>query len=126
MNLNLTSDQISGVAAVIAALAFAYIPGLREWFDGRTGTQKAGIMGLTLVLVAVGALGATCAQLLDVGITCTKTGITTLITNLVTALMANQGAYMLLIRPIKSAAWVAPIPPPLPPLAPVQPTKPGG
>ncbi|MGB8648776.1 MAG: hypothetical protein WCF84_26295 [Anaerolineae bacterium] len=101
--MNLTPDQLSGLAAVVASLAFAYVPGLREWFDARTSTQKAGIMGLTLVVIALGALAAACTQLLDVGIACSKSGITTLIANLVAALMANQGAYMLFVRSVKRA-----------------------
>lgn len=100
----MNADTLGSIVGVILSLAFAYIPGVKDWYDQRTSTEKAGIMALLLVAASLGIFAASCGQLVSVGITCDKAGLVALAQILIMALIANQGAYTLLVRPFKPAA----------------------
>jgi hypothetical protein len=96
----MSPEQISSIAAILLSLAFAYVPGIKDWYSAREATQKAGIMALLLIAVAVGAFALACGQILT-GVSCDKSGAIALASNLIAALVANQSAYVLLVRPFK-------------------------
>jgi len=96
MNETLTAEQLSAIAGVVLSLAFSYIPGVRDWFDGLMPTIKRLIMAGLLLAVALGAFGLGCAGVLgqlggQVG--CDQAGAIDLVTAFLAALVANQAAY---------------------------------
>lgn len=97
----MNADTLSAIVGVILSLAFAYIPGVKDWYDQRLPTEKAGLMALLLVAASLGIFAASCGQLVNVGITCDKAGVVALAQILIMALISNQGAYTLLVRPFQ-------------------------
>lgn len=93
--------QLASIAGVILSLALAYFPKLKEWYDAKDGPAKAQIMGGLLVLAALGVFGASCANLYPL-VECSVNGAKELVGILVAALVANQGAYTLMVRPFKA------------------------
>jgi hypothetical protein len=57
-------------------------------------TRKRLIMAGLLLLVSVGALGLSCANIL-VTVACTQAGVLSLVNVFIAALVANQAAYMI-------------------------------
>lgn len=99
----MTAEQLSAIAGVLLSLAFAYVPKVKEWYTARQPTEQAGIMAALLVVVAVGAFSLSCAQFVSLNLTCDKSGVSGLVAVLFNALVANQSAYVLLVRPVKKA-----------------------
>ncbi len=100
----MTPEYLASVAGVLLSLGFAYIPNLRDWYDLQSPQRKAQVMALSLILVAGGLFGYACvnvATLLDAPITCDVPGAVSIIKVLIAALVANQAAYLLFVRPFK-------------------------
>lgn len=101
----MSPEYLASVAGVVLSLAFAYIPGLREWFDAQAPQRKAQVMGLALILVAGGALGLACANIAtafpSAAITCDTPGVVAIVKVLIAALVANQATYLLMVRPFQ-------------------------
>ena len=99
----ITIDQatLAAIIASLLSLAFAYVPGLKDWFDKLAQQQKAITMAIVLVVVAVGLWAGGCASLVVVSIACTKEGGVDLLKILFAALTANQGTFVLLVNPFK-------------------------
>ena len=101
----MTPEYLASVAGIVLSLIFGYVPGLKEWFDLQTSQRKAQVMGLALILVAGGAFGLACAQIATatgLDITCDVPGAVSVVKVLIAALVANQAAYLLLVRPFKT------------------------
>lgn len=98
----MNADTLSQIVGIVLSLAFAYIPGVKDWYDLRSKTEKAAIMAGLLIVVALGIFGASCGQLVSVGITCDKAGAVGLVQILIMALIANQSAYVLLVKPYRA------------------------
>jgi hypothetical protein len=88
------SITLSALAGVLLSLGFSYIPGLSDWYAGRTPTEKRGIMALAIVVVAGATLGLSCAGILA-GVTCDQAGAIGLIKAVVAALVANQATFLI-------------------------------
>ena len=89
----MTPEYLASVAGVLLSLGFAYIPGLREWYDAQAPQRKAQVMALALILVAGGAFGLACAQiatLTGAAISCDVPGAVSVVKVLIAALVANQ------------------------------------
>lgn len=99
----MNADTLASIAGVILSLAFAYLPGVKDWYGKLDATQKAGTMALLLVAVALGVFAASCGQVVSVGVTCDKQGAIGLLQILIAALIANQSAFVLLVRPNQKA-----------------------
>ena len=98
----MTETQLSLFAGSLLSLAFSYIPGLNDWFNGQESTAKRLVMAGALLVVALGVLGSACAGLnLPVTETCDQNGIIAVLTNFVLALIANQATYQLAPQPEK-------------------------
>ena len=92
----MTSEQLLTVAGIVLSLAFSYIPGLSDRYAALDGTTKRLVMLVLVVLIAGGAFGLTCAKVLSpAGLTCDQAGAVQLFQNVITALMANQAAFLL-------------------------------
>jgi len=97
----MTSDQLVAVAAVLLAVLFEYIPGLRRWYDElgnddeSNATYKRLVMLVCLVVVAGGAYLLSCVLQVEQLVTCDAAGIWGLVRLFVTAIVVNQGAYLI-------------------------------
>jgi len=88
-------------AGILLALAFAYTPGLREWYDAKTGPRKAQVMLVALLATAAIVAGGSCW--LGYGwVTCDQAGGKVLLELFISALVGNQSGYTVLVRPFKS------------------------
>lgn len=90
----MTTETLAAVAAVLLSLAFSYVPGLRDKFELLDSTHKRLVMLACLAVVALAALGLSCANLWDF-VVCDRVGILQLIETFVAAAVANQAAYLL-------------------------------
>jgi len=93
----MNSDVLASIAGVVLTLAFSYIPGLAGWFDPLPPVKKQAIMGGLLVVVAAGAFGLACGNIIT-SVVCSKPGALGLLQTLIAALVANQGVYLLTKR----------------------------
>jgi hypothetical protein len=101
---DVTAEVLSSILAVVMSLVFAYVPGVREWFEAFDGVGKSRIVGLGLVLVALGVFALACANLLHLFglvVLCTADSAVGLLRILLAALIANQAAFLLLVLPYK-------------------------
>ncbi len=99
----MTVEQLGAIAGVLLSLAFSYIPGLSDKFAALPATTKRLIMAGLLLVVAVGALALSCANVV-VTVECTQAGLLALINTFIAALVANQAAYMIAPGVSKKAA----------------------
>lgn len=95
----MNAETLASFAGVILSLLFAYVPRVKEWYTAREATEKAGLMAVLIVLVAVATFAASCGEILAMGVTCDKQGAVGLLQLVITALVANQSSYVLLVRP---------------------------
>lgn len=95
----MNSDTLASLGAIVLSLGFAYVPKLKDWYSALESTQKAGLMAVLLIVLSIAIFAASCGQVIQVGITCDKQGAVGLVQILVSALIANQGAFLLLVRP---------------------------
>ncbi len=94
----MTIEQLAAVAGVVLSLAFSYVPGLNAKFDAQPPTIKRLVMAALLLVVALGAFGLSCAQIIS-DVACTQAGAIGLVQVFIAALVANQGAFLLSPRP---------------------------
>ena len=103
----LTFDQwFLVIFSALLSAALLYIPGLKEWYDGKSTTIKRAIMAGGLLVIAaltfwLGCTGflATLAGLFDIELpplTCDLAGGLVLVKAFIIAIGANQAAYWLL------------------------------
>lgn len=102
----MTSEQLLTIAGAVLALAFMYIPGLREKYAGLSDEVKRLIMAGILLVVSGAVYGLSCYGLLGSimtqsaqAVTCDQNGLIELAWAFVLAIMANQGTYLLAPRP---------------------------
>ena len=99
----MTDNIIASMAGALLSLLFGYAPGLRPWFEALEPTRKALVM-LGLLAVASGGLyGAACYTPWPVGVTCDEDGFWQLARLFMAALVANQAAYLLAVKPSRTA-----------------------
>lgn len=97
----MTPESLSAIAGMILSLIFSYVPKVNEWFAAKDPTIKRLLMAGLLLLVAAGALGLSCAQVIT-SVECSQNGLLNLITAFIAALVANQATYQ--ISPQKKTA----------------------
>lgn len=90
----MTAEELSAIAGVVLSLAFSYVPGVSEWFDGLAKSYKQLLMGALLVIVAGSIFGLACGGVLDV-VVCDRAGALGLVKVLIAALIANQSTYLI-------------------------------
>lgn len=90
-------EKLSMLAGALLSLLFAYVPGLSGWFDKLDSVYKRLIMAASLLIVAFGVFGLSCAGLLDLA-SCDKLGAFDVLNMVILAMVANQGAYQLLVK----------------------------
>jgi hypothetical protein len=101
---HMTAESLAAIAGVILSLAFSYVPGLSDKFSQLDATVKRLLMAALLLIVAVGALALSCANVV-VSVECSKEGLIGLVNVFIAALVANQATYT--ISPQKSSKAAA-------------------
>lgn len=96
----MTSEQLGSIAGVILSLLFSYLPGVRDRFALLSSTEKRLFMAALLLAVAIGALGLSCAQIVN-AVECSTAGATNLISTFIAALVANQAAFLISPQKVK-------------------------
>src|SRR5512138_469292 len=99
----MTTEQLGAIAGVILSLVLAYVPKVKEWYDAKSAPEKAQIMAGLLIVAALGVFGLSCARLYSFA-PCTVDGAKDLLSVLIAALVANQGAFLLLVKPFRKEA----------------------
>jgi hypothetical protein len=89
----MTPEQLAAIAGIVLSLAFSYIPGLSQWYDTLDGDHKRLIMLGSLFVVAGGALGLSCINLLAV-FACTWAGAWQALLLFLSAAIANQMTFL--------------------------------
>jgi len=74
---------------------FAYVPKLKDWYEGKDSQTKQLVMLACLVVVAAGMAGASCAGInLSVSLpVCDQGGLTALVEAFVLATLGNVATY---------------------------------
>ena len=90
----MTSEQLGSIAGIVLSLLFSYIPGVRDRFALLSSTEKSLFMAAMLLAVSIGALGLSCAAVVNV-IECSQSGVVQLVSVFISALVANQATYVL-------------------------------
>lgn len=100
----MTQEQLTYIAGIVLSLIFAYIPGIKTWYDVKDSATKALIMAGMLLLVVVGVFGLACAgfSFNAVTVSCTKVDLMNLIQVYIFALIANQASFKLFVSPFQS------------------------
>lgn len=98
--LELSVETLAGFYGVALSLAFAYLPGVKDRFDALSKIQKAQVMLGFMVLAVLVLFGLSCYGVVLYGVDCSAPGAFDLLKLLLAAAVANQTAYMLLVRPV--------------------------
>lgn len=91
----MTAETLAGLAGTVAALAFAYIPGLRVRFAALSAEAKSGIMAMLLIVISGLIIASSCLNLW-VAFACDKASILGFLQVVATALVLNQSVYSIL------------------------------
>lgn len=98
----MSSEKLASIVGVLISLLFAYLPGLKTWFDKQTSEAKGGITAGITVLAAFAIYGLSCAGwFTELGVTCSQGGLQQLISIVIGALVGLAGTYVTLVRPFK-------------------------
>ena len=93
------TNELSAIAGSLLSLVFKYFPGLRNWYDGKSGTVKRLIMLAALFVGVLLLLALACSGVLAnlnwASLTCDEAGITHLIKIFLYAAAGNQVAFLL-------------------------------
>jgi hypothetical protein len=90
----ITAETLSGAVGIALSLGFSYIPGLKDWYGKLNSTEKRGVMAVLLIVTAGAIFGLSCGGVID-AVQCTEAGAFGLLGVLLSALVANQAAYLL-------------------------------
>ena len=100
----MTADQLAQLSGVILSLVLGYAPGLKTWYDNLDNPNKVALTGGLLVVTAAGALAWGC-RADPAGLTaCMAAGWEPAVSVLISALIANQAGYVLLVKPFNAPA----------------------
>lgn len=89
---NLTPEFIGAAAGVLLSVLFAYVPGVKPWFDALTGVNKRLVLFAAMFVVSVAIFALGCARGVF-GLTCDGDGVFRVVYILTAAVIASQTAY---------------------------------
>ena len=93
----MTPEAIASTAGVILSLVLSYFPVVKNWYNPLPNEQKVTATGVLLVLVTAGTLLYKCQG----QFACLTTDWPLALSTLVAALVANQSAYLIAVKPLK-------------------------
>lgn len=91
----MTTQELSAIAGVLLSLVFSYAPGAKDWFETLTPTFKRLVMLGLLLMATGGVFGLACGQVVSGIATCDRAGAIELARIFVTAVVANQSAFLI-------------------------------
>lgn len=100
----MTPEQLASLAGVVLSLVLGYVPGLKAWYDALDNQYKVTLTGGLLIVVAAGALAWGCRADPAGVMACLYAGWEPAVNTLIAALIANQAAYTLLVKPFAKPA----------------------
>lgn len=93
---DLTPQLLAGIVGLALSLVFAYIPKLNTWYAAKSEDTKKSIMGVLLIVFGVAIYALACVPSLGFPfVACPTGGIWSLLTIILSALVANQGTYLI-------------------------------
>ena len=91
-----TPDLLVGIVGTIISLIFSYVPSLNTWFAGKTDDFKKLSMLAMMVITTVVAFILACTDFITIAnFVCAKGTALDFVRVLITAVIANQGVYMI-------------------------------
>ncbi len=94
----MNSAELSLLLGTALSLLFTFVPQLKDRFEQLEPKQRAQVMAIGIVAIAVGVIGASCAGL-DNSVACSKDGVIPfmkdVVTNALLALAGNQTIHAL-------------------------------
>lgn len=100
----MNAQMLAGILAVLLAFGLSYVPKFGPWFNAQPSETKVQVTGAGLVVITAVIFGLSCAGFaaqLNLSVTCDQAGAFSLGQILLAALIANQSAYSLFVRPFK-------------------------
>ena len=104
----MTAEQLASAAGLVLSLVLGYVPGLKARYDALDNQYKVALTGGLLIVVAAGALAWGCRADANGVMACVSSGWEPAINTLIAALVANQAAYVFLVKPFKSEVPATP------------------
>lgn len=98
----MTADILAATAAILLSLLFSYVPGFTTLFEKLSPNSKRLVMLAILFATAISVFGISCAgwgDLADPMVACTQAGALGLAKVFITALIANQAAFLISPKP---------------------------
>ena len=92
------NNLLVSLAGVLLSLAFGYVPGLKDKFNGLDSVRKAQVMAALLLVAVVGVFVAGCYTPWK-AVSCDEAGFWELVELFIAALIANQATFLLAVRP---------------------------
>jgi hypothetical protein len=102
---DLDSQALAGIAGIVLSLVLSYAPKFGAWFNAQESGTKVEITGALLLIVGVAIYGLGCAGWapdFGLAVSCDRPGLVSLFNALVSALIANQAAYLAFVKPFAS------------------------
>lgn len=102
---NVDASALAGFAGIVLSLLLSYAPKFGAWFNAQDSGTKVEITGALLLIVAGGIYGLGCAGWapdFNLGVSCDRPGLVSLSNALISALIANQAAYLAFVKPFAS------------------------
>jgi len=87
-------ELFASIAGIVISLACSYIPGLAPRWNTLDGVTKRLIMGVLMLAVAIAAVALSCSGIAGI-VSCDKVGVITVLSALISALVANQSVYQI-------------------------------
>lgn len=99
MDVQLTVATLTAIASALLSLGLEYLPKVDVWYDSLTSKQKKQVMGVLLIVAALGAYFASCYTPFIV-VACSEQGFWETIQTLATAFLmggipVSQGIHKL-------------------------------
>jgi hypothetical protein len=94
----MTPDLLSSLAAISLSLAFSYLPGLSQWYQGQDPAWRRLVMLAALLGSSLTVIGVACsgwAGAFGLALTCDAPGAVAVLRALILALVANQATFLI-------------------------------
>jgi hypothetical protein len=110
MPAQLTLETLSVLFGILLSVLCSYAPRVKTKWNALDGDAKRVVMLVSLFLITLALFGASCTQFKDSfailsAVSCTQNGAIDLFKLFVSAVVANQAAFMLSPQPKDPGAW---------------------
>lgn len=91
---NITPEFLGAAAGALLSVLFAYVPGVKTWFEALTGVKKRLVLFGAMSVVSVGIFTLGCLRG-AFGLTCDENSAFRIVYILAAAVVASQTAYQI-------------------------------